>query len=120
MTTLDEALGWRGATLYDAEGQRIGTIDEVYLDADTKVPEWALVHTGRLGTGRAFVPLRDAKAGEDGPVVPFEKSVVKDAPEVAPDGQLTKREEAELYRHYGMDASLSGLRRHAEPEERTS
>ena len=119
MTTLDEALGWRGATLRDAEGERIGTIDEVYLDADTNAPEWALVHTGRLGTGRAFVPLRDAKATEDGCAVPFEKGVVKDAPAMVPDGQLTKREEAELYRHYGMDASLSGLRRHAE-EEATS
>ena len=114
MATLEEALGWRGLTLYDAEGQRIGTIGEVYLDADTRGPEWALVHTGRLGTGRAFVPLRDAKPGEDGPTVPFEKSVVEDAPAVDPDGMLTKREEAELYRHYGMDASLSGLRRNAE------
>jgi hypothetical protein len=114
VTTLDEALGWRGQNLLDAEGQRIGTIEEVYLDADTNAPEWALVHTGRLGTGRAFVPLRDAKPTEDGPAVPFEKSVVKDAPAMDPDGQLTKREEAELYRHYGMDASLSGLQRHAE------
>jgi hypothetical protein len=119
VTTLEEALGWRGQDLRDAEGQRIGTIAEIYLDADTKEPEWALVHTGALGTGRAFVPLRDAKATEDGPAVPFEKGVVKDAPEVDPDGQLTKREEAELYRHYGMDASLSGLHRHAQadPEE---
>jgi hypothetical protein len=117
VTTLDEALGWRGEALHDAEGQRIGTIEEVYLDADTKVPEWALVHTGRLGTGRAFVPLRDVKVTEDGPAVPFQKGVVKDAPEVAPDGQLTKREEAELYRHYGMDASLSGLHHHARPDE---
>ena len=117
MATLDEALGWRGETLHDEDGHRIGTIEEVYLDADTKVPEWALVQTGRLGTGRAFVPLRDAKPGEDGPTVPFEKSVVEDAPEMDPDGMLTKREEAELYRHYGMDASLSGLHRHARPEE---
>ena len=114
MTTLEEALGWRGRTLHDAEGQRIGTIEEIYLDADTNEPEWALVQIGRLGTGRAFVPLRDAEPGEDGPAVPFEKGVVKDAPGVDPDGQLTKREEAELYRHYGMDASPAGLRRHAE------
>jgi hypothetical protein len=114
VATLEEALGWRGETLHDEEGQRIGTIEEVYLDADSHEPEWALVHTGALGTGRAFVPLRDAKGGEDGPSVPFAKGLVKDAPSVDPDGQLTKREEAELYRHYGMDASPAGLRRHAE------
>jgi sporulation protein YlmC with PRC-barrel domain len=99
---LDEVLGWRGATLYDEEGRRIGTIGEVYLDADSKEPEWALVHTGRLGTGRSFVPLRGAQTGEDGPTVPFAKDLVEDAPGVDPDGQLTKREEAELYRHYGL------------------
>jgi hypothetical protein len=116
LTTLDDALGWRGQTLHDDEGQRIGTIEEIYLDADTNEPEWALVQTGRLGTGRAFVPLRDVTPGEDGPAVPFAKGVVKGAPGVDPDGQLTKREEAELYRHYGMDASPAGLRRHAEEE----
>jgi len=114
VTSLDEALGWRGQTLRDAEGARIGEIGEVYLDADTKAPEWAMVRTGRLGTRRSFVPLRDAKAGEEGPVVPFAKGLVDDAPAMDPDGMLTKREEAELYRHYGMDASLSGLRDHAE------
>jgi hypothetical protein len=102
VATLDEALGWRGATLHDENGQRIGTIEDVYLDADSREPEWALVHTGRLGTGRSFVPLRDAEAGDDGPRVPFAKGLVEDAPAVDPDGQVSKGEEAELYRHYGL------------------
>jgi hypothetical protein len=114
VATLEEALGWRGQTLYDAEGDRIGAIEEVYLDADTNEPEWALVHTGRLGTGRAFVPLHDARSTDDGPAVPFAKGLVKDAPGVDPDGELTKREEAELYRHYGMEAGPADLSTHAE------
>jgi hypothetical protein len=116
VTTLDEALGWRGQTLHDEDGQRIGTIEEVYLDADTHQPEWALVHTGRLGTGRSFVPLRGARAGEHGPVVPFSKSAVRDAPGVDPDGQVSKREEAELYRHYGLEAAPPPPP-HTDPEE---
>jgi uncharacterized protein (TIGR02271 family) len=39
--------------------------------------------------------------------VPFEKAQIKDAPSVDPDGQLSQREEAELYRHYGMQYSES-------------
>ena len=35
--------------------------------------------------------------------MPFDKATVKDAPNVDPDGQLSQREEAELYRHYGLD-----------------
>jgi hypothetical protein len=102
VTGLDEALGWRGETLHDQDGNRIGTIEEVYLDADSKEPEWALVHIGRLGTGRSFVPLRDATSGEGGPRVPFAKALVEDAPAVDPDGEVSRREEAELYAHYGL------------------
>ena len=41
-------------------GDKIGKIEEIYLDADTGEPEWALVHTGLFGTKQTFVPLRDA------------------------------------------------------------
>ena len=36
-------------------------------------------------------------------MVPFEKDAVKDAPKVEPNGQLSRREESELYAHYGID-----------------
>jgi uncharacterized protein (TIGR02271 family) len=107
MTTTQEALTWRGQTLTDRDGAKIGTIEEIYLDADTQQPEWALVHTGLFGTKRSFVPLREASASGDGVTVPHGKDEVKDAPSIDPDGQLSQREEAELYRHYGMDYSES-------------
>jgi uncharacterized protein (TIGR02271 family) len=39
--------------------------------------------------------------------VPFDKATVKDAPKMDPDGRLSQQEEAELYRHYGLDYSES-------------
>jgi hypothetical protein len=48
------------------------------------------------------VPLRDASRSGDGVAVPVDKATVKDAPKIDPDGQLSQREEAELYRHYGL------------------
>jgi len=107
MTTLEETLTWRGQTLTDSSGDKIGTIEEIYLDAETREPEWALVNTGLFGTKRSFVPLRDASASGDGVSVPFAKDQVKDAPKMDPDGQLSQREEAELYRHYGMEYTES-------------
>jgi uncharacterized protein (TIGR02271 family) len=108
MTTLDETLTWRGQDLRGPDGERIGAIEEIYLDADTNEPEWALVHTGLFGTKRSFVPLGGASATGDGVTVRFDKAQVKDAPGIDPDGQLSESEEAELYRHYGLSDGATG------------
>ena len=101
----DRMLAFRGEDLKGRDGAKIGSIEEIYLDAETGEPEWALVDTGMFGTKRTFVPLRDAAEAEDGLTVPFDKSEVKDAPKVDAGGQLTQREEAELYGYYGIDYS---------------
>ena len=92
----------RGDDLYDGDGDKIGTIEEMYLDAETDVPAWAVVKTGLMGTKRLFVPLRDATENEDGVTVPYDKDTVKEAPEVNHDGAISKDEEAALLRHYGL------------------
>ena len=101
----DRILSFRGQNLVDRDGDKIGSIEEIYLDAETNEPEWALVHTGLFGTKRTFVPIREASEGEGGLRVPFEKSTVKDAPKVEANGQLSQSEESELYRYYGMEYS---------------
>jgi uncharacterized protein (TIGR02271 family) len=108
MSTTDEVLTWRGQDLQGSDGEKLGTIEEIYLDAETREPEWALVTTGMFGTKQSFVPLRNASASGDGVTVPFDKSTVKDAPKIDPDGQLSEHEEAELYRHYGLDYGETG------------
>jgi uncharacterized protein (TIGR02271 family) len=105
MSTTDEVLTWRGQELHGSDGEKLGTIEEIYLDTETREPEWALLSGGMFGTKQSFVPLRDASASGDGVSVPFDKSTVKDAPKMDPDGQLSESEEAELYRHYGVDYS---------------
>ena len=105
MSTTDEVLTWRGQELQGSDGEKLGTIEEIYLDAQTSEPEWALVTTGMFGTKQSFVPLRDASPAGDGVTVPFDKSTVKESPKIDPDGQLSEAEEAELYRHYGLEYS---------------
>ena len=99
----DQILQYRGHDLYDRDGEKIGKVEEIYLDADTDDPQWALVNTGLFGTKRTFVPVAVATTREGKLSVPFEKSAIKDAPGIDANGQLSKREEAELYRHYGLD-----------------
>jgi uncharacterized protein (TIGR02271 family) len=109
MTTLqkDALLQKRGQDLYDRNGDKIGTIEEIYLDAQTGEPEWALVNTGMFGTKSSFVPLQEADDDGDTLRVPYEKAQVKDAPSMDPDGELSQEDESELYAHYGLDYSES-------------
>ena len=107
MATLekDQILQFRGQDLYDRDGDKIGGIEEIYLDADTNEPEWALINTGLFGTKRTFVPIREASTRDGNLTVEFEKSTVKDAPKVEANGQLTQTEEQELYSYYGYEYS---------------
>jgi uncharacterized protein (TIGR02271 family) len=105
MPELTEAYDYRGRTLVDTEGDKIGEVEEIYLDTQTEQPEWALVHTGMLGKKSHFVPLRDAGSSGENVRVPFDKDTVKDAPSIEPEGELTQEEEARLYSHYGIEYS---------------
>jgi uncharacterized protein (TIGR02271 family) len=99
----DRILEYRGEDLYDSDGDKIGTIEEIYLDAETDEPEWALVNTGLFGTKRNFVPLQQASEVDGSLRVPHDKDTVKNAPKVDANGQLSQREEGELYSHYGLE-----------------
>jgi len=101
MPNLDTVLEWRGQNMIDSTGDKIGTIEEIYLDQETDQPEWALVKTGLFGARSSFVPIAEAALGQGGVTVPFEKQMVKDAPNIDADQQLSPDEEAALYRHYG-------------------
>jgi uncharacterized protein (TIGR02271 family) len=99
---------WQGRTLKDRNGDKIGTIDALYLDQVTDKPEWALVNTGLFGTKSSFVPLAGAADRGDEIVTEVEAQQVKDAPKMDPDQELSERQEAELFRHYGIDYTTEG------------
>ena len=50
MPTTGEVTRWRGQELVDSDGNKIGKISDVYLDADTDRPEWLAVTTGMFGS----------------------------------------------------------------------
>jgi stress response protein YsnF len=104
---IETALDWRGRTVVDRDGDKIGKFDELYLD-DSDNPAWAAVTTGMFGMRQTFVPLSEARADGDVLQVPFGKDVVKDAPNVDPDTQLSAEEEDLLYRHYGVRGGNEG------------
>ena len=73
MPTKEAKLDWRGRTMVSSEGDKIGKIDEIYLDDQTGEPEWALVNTGLFGSKSSFVPIADAQDHDGDVRVPFAK-----------------------------------------------
>ncbi len=101
MHTHTDIQQWRGAKAVDANGDKVGTIDEVYLDRRSEEPEWITVSTGLFGTRTSFVPVTDADFRDGEVHLAHTKDQVKDAPNVDADGALSVEEERRLYEHYG-------------------
>jgi uncharacterized protein (TIGR02271 family) len=105
MPQVTEAYEWRGRNVVTSDGDKIGTLEEVYLDTDSGQPEWATVRTGLFGAQHTFVPLVEVEHRRGEIVVPYTKDQVKGAPSVDPDGQLSHEDEDRLYDHYGVGGS---------------
>jgi len=101
MRTITNIQEWRGAKAVDTNGDKVGTIDEVYLDRGSQEPEWVTVSTGLFGTRTTFVPIGDAELTEGEVRLGYTKDKIKDAPNVDADGALSRDEEQQLYEHYG-------------------
>jgi hypothetical protein len=102
---IDTALAWRGRTVRDPDGEKVGTLGDVYLDRETDLPEWASIRTGLFGRHESHVPLSAIEPHGDGDElrVPFTKAEIQDAPRVDPDVALSEDEERALYAHYGRE-----------------
>ena len=61
MTKMTEAYDWRGRTIVDADGGKVGTVEELFRDEDTAQPEWVAVRTGMFGGKLSFVPIQAAE-----------------------------------------------------------
>jgi uncharacterized protein (TIGR02271 family) len=85
-----------------ADGQEIGKVGQVYLNDSTGDPEWVTVRTGFFGVKQTFVPLVNSRRSAEEIRVPFDREMIKGAPNIDVDGRLSLEEEAELYRYYGM------------------
>jgi uncharacterized protein (TIGR02271 family) len=102
--TQDQLRDVIGSTAYDRDGDKIGTIGNVYYDDDTDQPKWLTVNTGLFGISENFVPMQDAENTDGGSVtVAYDKATIKDAPNVSSDDHLSPEDEQRLYRHYNLD-----------------
>jgi len=108
MTDVTAGYDFTDRTVLDRDGEKIGKVEELYVDREGGQPEWAPVHSGLFGLRKTFVPLRGANPDGEDVRLPIDKAQVKDAPHIDPDGQLSDAEERQLFEHYGVPYTDEG------------
>ncbi len=99
---LNDILNNKG-TVLSSSGDKIGSVDQFYVDDASGRIAWVSVHTGLFGTSESYIPLDDATVQGNDVVVPYTKDQVKDAPKVNTDGGALEEDDQDvLYRHYGI------------------
>ncbi|MFL1379634.1 MULTISPECIES: PRC and DUF2382 domain-containing protein [unclassified Nocardiopsis] len=99
-----------GHHMLDEEGNNIGKVARVYLDDRTGDATWASVHTGLFGMRETLVPLQGAQPVQEDIQVPYDKSTVKDAPNIDAKDHISPSEEQEVREYYEMHAPTAAGR----------
>ena len=120
MPAFGVARRWTGRVMLDRAGAKIGTIVDIYYDAEADEPGWALLNTADIGASMRLVPI--GQAVEDGNEirVPYHRAFVEAAPGMGTGGRLWPQEQEALYAYYGLEytsASLADLDEDDEDDE---
>ena len=95
---------WRGKMLIDSDGEKIGKLQEVYVDVETDEPQFATVKEGLIGRHLTFVPLGGITVGPDELQVAVTKAQVESAPNIEQHGEeLSQADESALYHHFELN-----------------
>ena len=105
MTTTDPLVrnleGLESGVVVGTDGE-IGRVGQVYTDNETGQPSWVTVKTGWFGTNESFVPLNEASIDGDTIRVPYDKDMIKGAPNNDAGEPLSETDEQGLYSYYGL------------------
>ena len=103
---------WRGHTVIDPEGHKIGVLEAVYVDTASDEPYFLSVKAGMMGRHRlVFVPVAGVTVSPKTVRVQYPKKVVHDAPSIDTDGELAATAEPEVFAYYDLDYGSRSERR---------
>jgi len=95
---------WHGKTLVDRNGEKIGKLQDVYVDVETDEPQFATVKEGFIDRHLTFVPMAKIQIGPDDLQVSVTKEQVKTGPDIDMHGEgLSQADESKLYHHFEMN-----------------
>jgi uncharacterized protein YrrD len=95
---------WHGKMLIDCNGEKIGKLQDVYVDVETDEPQFGTVKEGFIGRHLTFVPLAGVQIGPDDLQVTATKEQIRSAPHIELRGEeLSQADESTLYHHFEMN-----------------
>ena len=97
MPAFDVARRWKGRVVLDRTGDKLGTVLDVFYDAENDEPGWVLLGMAGAAAPTRLVPVAEAVEHGNELRVPFDRAAVEGAPGMDPGGRLWPQEEAELY-----------------------
>ena len=115
MPTLQDVKAWSGQDAVDPNGDKVGSLDHIYIDRQTGEPTFLAVKTGLFGHNLSLVPVEGARTHEGHVHLAHDKAKIKDAPNVAADGELSEPEETTLYDY----SAISGYSSYDGPDHGT-
>ena len=100
---LGEARAWIGNRVTDSLGVGVGRLEDIWVDAQTGEPSWLLVREGRFGGRHKLIPFEGATEGGGRLWLPYERDLIRSAPEIDTEGVLTAELGEELRAHFGVE-----------------
>jgi uncharacterized protein (TIGR02271 family) len=101
MESLENLTQLRGKTVYGRDGEKVGKVEDFYVDEETGEPEWMGLGTGFFGTKHVIVPVAGYSIRDEDVYVPYEKDMIKDAPDIDSD-EIDEERGGQLYEYYGL------------------
>ncbi len=125
---IERVESWRGQDVLDRDGEKLGKLQDVYVDLASEEPGLAAVKSGLLGRKVRLVPLHDATFARDAVRVTIAKERFDNAPEAGEEGLLERGVELTVFAHFDLptpagdegpryESTQSSAARHAEAEE---
>jgi len=98
-----------GYDVIDGSGNRIGTVDNVWVDDATSELEFIGIKTGWLFGKTHVIPTADAQIdnGNRTVSIPYGEDQIKNAPSFATDDELSPGDENQIYSYFGLDRSTA-------------
>ena len=95
---------WHGRVLIHRDGDKIGKLEDVYVDVETDEPQFATVKEGFFDRHLTFVPLGGVRIGPEDLQVALTKDQVRSAPDIEMHGEeLSQQDESNLYHHFELN-----------------